>query len=97
MGMNAEKIYPFLPDRFGLMDLANRGWQDRLADMVDIHARLDPAGAIGLRHAARHPVGHVGGGITDVDLATGNVPGAAIERGGFGEAGDGVFGGGIGR
>lgn len=35
MGMNADKIYPFLPDRFGLMDLANRGWQDRLADMVD--------------------------------------------------------------
>lgn len=35
MGIDAGRIYPFLPDRFGLMDLANRGWQDRLADMVD--------------------------------------------------------------
>jgi hypothetical protein len=35
MGIASDKIFPFLPDRFGLMDLANRGWQDRLADMVD--------------------------------------------------------------
>lgn len=35
MGIGASKIYPFLPDRYGIMDLANRAWQDRLADMVD--------------------------------------------------------------
>ena len=35
MGIGASKIYPFLPDRYGIMDLANRSWQDRLVDMVD--------------------------------------------------------------
>lgn len=35
MGIGASKIFPFLPDRYGIMDLANRSWQDRLADMVD--------------------------------------------------------------
>lgn len=35
MGLDASNIYPFLPDRFGLMDLVDRGWQDRLTDMAD--------------------------------------------------------------
>lgn len=35
MGIDASKIYPFLPDRFGIMDLTSRTWQDRLTDMVD--------------------------------------------------------------
>jgi RecA-family ATPase len=34
MGIGASQIYPFLPDRYGIMDLANRAWQDRLADML---------------------------------------------------------------
>lgn len=41
MSIDAKHIYPFLPDSFGIMDLANRDWQDRLADMVDsLHPRL---------------------------------------------------------
>lgn len=41
MAIDAKHIYPFLPDHFGIMDLANRDWQDRLADMVDsLHPRL---------------------------------------------------------
>lgn len=35
MAIDAKHIYPFLPDHYGIMDLANRAWQDRLADMVD--------------------------------------------------------------
>lgn len=35
MAIDAKHIYPFLPDHYGIMDLANRDWQDRLADMVD--------------------------------------------------------------
>ena len=68
-----------------------------LADMIHIHARLDRQLAVGLQHALGHALGHLGGGIADIDLAGGDVEGAAVQDGGFGQAGDGVLGRGIGR
>ena len=52
--------------------------------------------AVGLRHARGHPLGHLGGGVADVDLAAGDVVLAAVERGRAGEAGDRVLGRGVG-
>ena len=60
--------------------------------MFDIHQRLWSHGAIGLRHARLHRGGQFGGGIADIDLATGDVEVAAIERDRLGQPGDGVFG-----
>ena len=53
--------------------------------------------AVRLRHALRHPLGHLGERVADVDLAAGDVVLAAVERGRLGEAGDRVLGGGVGR
>ena len=50
-----------------------------------------PADALG------HPGGHLGRGVADVDLTAGDVVGAAVERGGLGQAGDRVLGRGVGR
>lgn len=36
MGMNASKLYPLLPDHYGIINLTDRSWQDRLADMVGV-------------------------------------------------------------
>lgn len=36
MGMIADKLYPLLPDRYGIINLTERSWQDRLADMVGV-------------------------------------------------------------
>ena len=59
---------------------------------------FDHLAAVGLQHAfaLHHAVGQRGRGIADVDLAAADVVAAAVERGLFGEPGDGVFGRGIG-
>ncbi|MEI9987453.1 MAG: hypothetical protein WDN69_32535 [Aliidongia sp.] len=49
-------------------------------------------GAVGLHHAIGHPFGHRRHGIADIDLAAGDVEGAAVKRGRFGQASDGVLG-----
>ena len=67
-----------------------------LATALDVHARLDHGRAVGLQHALGHALGHRRHGIADVDLAAGDVVGAAVERGRLGEAGDGVLGRGVG-
>lgn len=36
MGMRADRLYPLLPDRYGIINLTERSWQDRLADMVGV-------------------------------------------------------------
>ena len=36
MAMDGRRIYPLLPDRYGLINLAERAWQDRLADMTAV-------------------------------------------------------------
>lgn len=35
MQLDSRRLYPMLPDRFGIINLADRTWQDRLADMTD--------------------------------------------------------------
>ena len=50
---------------------------------------------IGLQGAGGGAAGH-DAGVADIDLAAGDVPGAAIERNGPGEPGDGVLGGRVG-
>ena len=45
-----------------------------------------------LRRARRDPLGHLGVRVADVDLAAGDVVGAAVERDRLGQAGDGVLG-----
>ena len=76
--------------RLGHMD-------DGVADLARVDRRLDGDPAVGLRNAQRHLARHIGERIADVDLAAGDVVLSRIERDRFGEAGDGVFGGGIGR
>ena len=39
-----------------------------------------------LQHTAGHALGHLGRGIADIDLTAGDVIGAAVKRGGAGEA-----------
>ena len=53
--------------------------------------------AVGLQGSDGDAGAHLGGGVADVDLAAGDVVGAAVERDALGEAGDGVLGGGVGR
>ena len=65
--------------------------------MIHVHARLHRLAAVGLQHALGHALGHLGGGIADIDLARGDVEGPPVQDGGFGQAGDGVLGGGVGR
>jgi hypothetical protein len=60
-------------------------WDDRVGDVLHVHRRLDRERAVGLRHALLHPLGHLGGGVADVDLAAGDVEGAAVERGRLGQ------------
>ena len=70
---------------------------DGVRDVLHVHQRFDRDLAVRLQHALRHPLGHFGERVADVDLAAGDVVLAAVERGGLGEAGDRVFGGGLGR
>ncbi len=67
------------------------------SNIVDIHRRLDFDRAVGLRHTLFHARRHIGRGIANVDLAAGDVVFAPIEGRRFGQPGDGVFGGRIGR
>ena len=46
---------------------------DRVGDLLDVHRRLDRDPPVGLRHALRHLVGHLGQRVADVDLAAGDV------------------------
>ena len=64
--------------------------------MLDIHDWLGNAFAIGLGYSFRHGLGHGGRGITDVDLAAGDIIVTAIERDRFGQTGYRVLGRGIG-
>ena len=68
-----------------------------LSDMAHIHTRLNHRCAVGLWHASRHSFGHFRDRVTNVDLATGDVVLAAVERYAFGQSGDGVFRRGIRR
>jgi Sulfate permease family len=61
-----------------------------------VHARLGPDAAVGLEGAGGHALGHLGGGVADVDLPAGDVVGPPVQRGRPGQAGDGVLGGGVG-
>lgn len=36
MQLDSRRLYPMLPDRYGIINLAQRDWQDRLADMTDV-------------------------------------------------------------
>jgi hypothetical protein len=70
--------------------------QHRSGHMVHIHARFGRTlpSACGCR---RPCLRHVGGGVADVDLAHRNVEGPAVQRAAAGQAGDRVFGGGVGH
>ncbi len=69
---------------------------DRIGDVIGIHPRLARNGSIGLGNAGDHSRRHVGCGVADVDLATGDIERPAIERDGAGQAGNAVLGGRIG-
>src|ERR1700730_2278608 len=69
----------------------------RIADGLGVHARLRHLAAVRLQHAVDHAVGHRRCGVADIDLPDRDVVAAAVEVGGLGQAGDGVFGGSIGR
>lgn len=69
---------------------------NRAGDVCHIHRRLLDDRAVGLRHAALHPLGHLGQGVADVDLAAGDVIFAAVERGRFSQPGDRVLARGVG-
>lgn len=64
--------------------------------MRDIHGGLSAHRPIWLGNTFCHWNGHFGQGIANVDLATHDVIGTPIQRQGFGQASDGVFGAGIG-
>src|SRR5271166_5012653 len=70
---------------------------DGIGDVAYIHARFHHLRAVRLGYAGSHAFGHFRGGIADVDLAAGNIVGAAVEGNGFCESGDGVFGGSVRR
>ncbi|KAG1320476.1 hypothetical protein G6F63_014233 [Rhizopus arrhizus] len=53
--------------------------------MRHVHPGLDLRAAVRLQDAGRHAFGHVGSGISDVDLAAGNAVGPAIQRNRFGQ------------
>ncbi len=54
--------------------------QHRLRDVFKIKGRFGLNRAICLRHAFLHPFGHWGGDVTDINLPTGNIIVAAIQR-----------------
>src|SRR5262249_20417160 len=62
---------------------------------IDIHRRLDSQRTIGLQRTFFHSGGHLGFSITDVNLSAVDVKWTTIQRGGFGQASDGMFGSGI--
>ena len=62
-------------------------------DVLNIHYRLDSNRPVGLEGTRRHTFGHVGLGIANVDLTTGDIILATIERGRSSETRDRVFGG----
>ena len=59
--------------------------------MFDVHDWLGLNIAARLRHTGFHASTHVGVGIANIELATGDVERPTIERDAFGQAGDGVF------
>lgn len=65
---------------------------DGVGDALDIHHRLGGDRTVGLRHADRHWLRHLGQRIADVDLAASDVVGPAVERQRLGHPGDGVLG-----
>lgn len=71
--------------------------QDHAGDVGDVHHGFRAGFAIGLGDAFGEGGGHVGQGVADVDLGTGDVEGTAVQAEGAGQAGDGVFRHGVGR
>ncbi len=61
--------------------------------MRRIYPRLHLELAVGLRHALAHLCRHVGGGVADVDLATGDIILASIQGNRLGKTGNRVLGG----
>ena len=72
-------------------------WTIAAPTSLGVDARFDGDAAVGLRRALLHRLGHFGLGVADVDLAAGDVEGAAVERDRFGQARDRVLGRGVGR
>src|SRR6266542_4265464 len=64
--------------------------------MIRINRRLDRYGTVSLKGASFHASSHFGRGVADVDLPAGDVILSAIEGDGFCEAGDSMFGCGVG-
>lgn len=69
--------------------------QDGLRHMVDVHHGLDRHLPVSLKGALGHARRVVGERIADIDLPTGDIVLASIERGGLGEPRDGVLRGGV--
>jgi hypothetical protein len=56
--------------------------QDGLRHVRHVHRRLGGDRAVGLEDSRLHPLGHLGGGVADVDLAAGDVvcrPSSAVD------------------
>ena len=54
-------------------------YRHRSGHVPDVHSRLCRRGAVGLQDSRRHALGHLRGGIADVDLSAGNVVAPAIQ------------------
>ena len=67
-------------------------WATARPTLLDVHRRLGHERPVGLRHAARHPLGHLGGRVADVDLPAGDVELAPLQRQRLGDPGDRVLG-----
>ena len=67
-------------------------WATARPTLRDVHRRLGLQRPVGLRHAAGHPLGHLGGGVADVDLPAGDVELAPFQRQRLGDPRDRVLG-----
>src|SRR5215472_19130033 len=70
--------------------------EHRGGDVLGVEGGLGRQRTIGLRDAVAHLRGHVGSGVSYVDLAARDVEGPPVEGDGLGQAGDRVFGRGVG-
>ena len=60
--------------------------------MLHVHSRLGLLRAVSLPNTFSHALGHLGRRVADIDLATSDIPGPAIQRDALGKTRYGVLG-----